>query len=173
MKTILTLTQQDITPDSPVVDTAGFRKREAARAVVLGQDNTVYLLNVTKHGHHKLPGGGIDEGEGSRQALKRELLEEVGCQAEIIAELGQVIEYHTYEDGGLAQTSFCYVARQVGEQVESSLGEKEIAEGMVQVKVKNLDAAIDLLQQDEPDNTEGKFIQKRDLAILRAAKDVL
>jgi len=39
------------------------------------------------------------------------------------------------------------------------------------VKAKDLDDAISLLLQDKPDNLEGKFIQKRDLAFLRAAKE--
>lgn len=171
MQQILTITQQDINPQAPVIDTATFRKREASRAVLLDESGQVYLLNVSKHGYHKLPGGGIDEGEDIRQALERELLEEVGCKAEIIAELGMIVEHRDYEDGGLNQTSYCYLAKQVGEQVESALEEGELEEGMFEVKAKSIDDAITLLSQDEPDNLEGKFIQKRDLAFLQAAKE--
>ena len=96
-------------------------------------------------------------------------MEEVGCKAEIIKELGIVIEYRDFENGGLIQTSYCFLARQVGEQTESSLEEGELDEGMYEVKAKNIEEAINLLQNDKPDNLEGKFIQKRDIAFLKAA----
>ncbi len=173
MKNILTIKEQDIESDSPVVDTTDFRKRGAARAVLLDDNNQVYLLNVSLHGYHKLPGGGIDEGEEIIQALERELMEEVDCKAEIVAELGTIIEYRNYDDGGLEQTSYCYLAKQIGEQVASSLEEGELDEGMIEVKAKDIDDAIALLNSDKPDNLEGKFIQKRDLAFLKEAKEQL
>lgn len=71
MKNLLTIKEQGIVPDSPVVDTSTFRKRGAARAVLLDDEGGVYLLNVSKHGYQKLPGGGIDEGENIQQALER------------------------------------------------------------------------------------------------------
>ncbi len=173
MKNLLTIKEQDILPNSPIVDTSAFRKRGAARAVLLDVNGQVYLLNVSKHSYHKLPGGGIDEGEDIKQAMERELMEEVGCKAEIVAELGTVVEYRNYDDGGLEQTSYCYLARQSGEQVASALEEGELAEGMFEVKAKSIDDAIALLTQDKPDNLEGQFIQKRDIAFLRAAKEQL
>ena len=173
MKNLLTIKEQDIVSGSPNIDVSDFRKRGAARAVLLDSSNQVYLMNVSLHSYHKLPGGGIDEGESIIQALERELLEEVGCKAEIVAELGTVVEYRNYDDGGLEQTSYCYLARQTGDQVASALEDGELAEGMIEVKAKNIDEAITLLTNDKPDNLEGKFIQKRDLAFLKAAKEQL
>ncbi len=173
MNLLLTINEHDFNPDAPTVDTSSFRKREAARAVLIDKDKQVYLLNVSKHGYHKLPGGGIDDGEEVKQALKRELMEEVGCEAEIVTELGIIIEHRNYEDGGLKQTSYCYLAKQTGNQVESALEEGELEEGMVEVKAKNIDEAIALLTSDKPENLEGQFIQKRDLAFLNAAREQL
>lgn len=173
MKNLLTIHAHTIISDSTEVDVSNFRERSAARAVLLDKSGRVYLLNVSKHGYHKLPGGGIDEGEEIKQALARELLEEVGCNAEIIAELGTVIEYRDYEDDGLKQTSYCYLAKQAGKQVGSALEQDELEEGILGVKAKSIDDAIALLSQDKPDNLEGKFIQKRDIAFLQAAKEQL
>ena len=170
MKTLLTITEQDINPDAKEVDTSKFRQRLAARAVLLDDLGQVYLLNVSKHGYHKLPGGGVDDGENIEQALERELMEEVGCKAEVAAELGSIVEYRTYDHDGLKQTSYCYLARQIGDQQESALEEGELDEGMFEVKATSINEAIELLSGDEPDNLEGKFIQKRDLCFLRAAK---
>lgn len=173
MSLLLTIREQDIDPTAPQKDSSNFRERSAARAVLLDNDGQAYLLNVGKHSYHKLPGGGIDEGENIKQALARELMEEVGCKAEIIAELGTVVEFRDYEDGGLKQTSYCYLAKQIGQQEESTLEEGELEEGMFEVKAKNIDDAIALLESDNPDNLEGKFIQKRDLCFLEAAKYAL
>ena len=173
MKKLLTIKEQDFLPDSPVIDTSAFKTRMAARAVLFDNDGQVYLLNVSKHGYHKLPGGGIDVGEEIKQALERELMEEVGCKAEVIAELGTIVEYRNYYDGGLRQTSYCFLAKQVGKQEESELEEDELEEGMFEVKTKSIDEAIVLLSSDKPDNLEGRFIQKRDLAFLKAAKEIL
>lgn len=171
MNLLLTIKQQDVDSGSPQTDNTNYRRREAARAVLLDKSGSVYLLNVTKHGYHKLPGGGIDEGEEIHKALKRELLEEVGCEAKVIAELGIINETRDFEK--LNQISYCFLAQQTGEQGSAQLEESEIAEGMQEVKVKNIDQAIALLQSNNPDNLEGQFIKKRDLAILNKAKEVL
>lgn len=173
MKNLLTIHEQDVASNVPSVDTSNFRKREAARAVLIDDEKQVYLLNVSKHGYHKLPGGGIDEDENIKQALERELMEEVGCRAEIIEELGTVIEFRNYDDGGLEQISYCFLAKQVGDQVDSALEEGELDEGMFEVKARDINEAIALLAGDKPDNIEGRFIQKRDLAFLNAAKNLI
>lgn len=171
MKTLLTITQQDIDPASPKIDISNFRTRETARAVLLDDKGRVYLMNVTLYGYHKLPGGGIDEGEDTLQALERELMEEVGCHAEVVADIGVIVECRDFETQ--KQTSYCYLAKQLGQQESSSLEEGEIAEGMIEFKAKNIDEAIALLESDRPDNIEGRFIQKRDLTFLTEAKKVL
>lgn len=71
MNQLAVIKQQDIDPDTIQVDTSSFRKRDAARAVLLDQNDQVYLMYVAVHGYHKLPGGGIDEGESVEQALAR------------------------------------------------------------------------------------------------------
>ncbi|MET1033338.1 MAG: NUDIX domain-containing protein [Candidatus Saccharimonadales bacterium] len=170
MELLLTIRTKDIDSSLTVFKASQLRKREAARAVLIDHSGQVYLLGVSKHGYHKLPGGGIDAGEEITQALARELMEEVGCEADILAELGVIIELREYEENGLEQISYCFLARQIGNQQASALEEGEIEEGLLEVKAKSIDEAISLLEQDKPDNIEGKFIQKRDVYFLRAAK---
>ncbi|HEX6258907.1 MAG TPA: NUDIX domain-containing protein [Candidatus Saccharimonadales bacterium] len=170
MNQLLTISNQDFDPQAPQLDSAYFRERRAARAVLLDSDGQVYLINVSKHNYHKLPGGGIDEGEEVKQALERELMEEVGCKAEIIAELGQVVEFRGYKDDGLKQTSYCYLAKQLGEQGEATLEDDELEKGMFAIKAKSIDHAIALVGRDQPGSLDEKFMQKRDLCFLKAAK---
>jgi 8-oxo-dGTP diphosphatase len=171
MKQLLLITEPEVNPGLKTIDVSSFGKRDAARAVITDHDGQVFLLNVSVHKYHKLPGGGIDEGEDIPEALKRELLEEIGCEAEVITEVGSIIEHRDFEK--LVQTSYCFLARQTGQQRASALEEGELAEGMFEVKAKNIDEAIALLEKDKPDNVEGKFIQKRDLTFLKAAKPLL
>ncbi|MCA9347948.1 NUDIX domain-containing protein [Candidatus Saccharibacteria bacterium] len=170
MKNILTIREQDIVPGAPVVDAGNFRTREAARAVVPDGAGKVALLRVGLYGYHKLPGGGIDEGEDVPTALERELLEEIGCKAEVAGEVGEIVEYRDQFE--MVQTSFCFIANQVGEKGEPDFTEKELREQFSIVWANDIDEAITLLESDEPTNYEGKFIRVRDLALLRAAKEL-
>lgn len=169
MKVILKIYEQDIMPEAPVVDKSNFHRREAARAVVSDGDGKIALLRVGLYDYHKLPGGGIDEGEDIPTALERELLEEIGCHAEAYGDVGKIIEYRDQSE--LEQISYCFVAAQIGKKSEPDFTEKELREQFSIVWADNIDSAIALLEQDEPTNYEGKFIQKRDLAFLKAAKE--
>lgn len=168
MNKILTIHEQDIVSDAPIADTANFRTREASRAVVSDSAGKVALLRVGLYDYHKLPGGGIDEGEDIPTALERELLEEIGCKAEVTGEVGEIVEYRDQFE--LVQTSYCFTATQVGEKGDPDFTDKELREQFSIVWADNIDSAITLLEQDEPTNYEGKFIKVRDLALLQAAR---
>jgi 8-oxo-dGTP diphosphatase len=52
--------------------------RRAAVKAVVERDGLLLLLVTPANGDHKLPGGGVEEGETPAQALARELVEETG-----------------------------------------------------------------------------------------------
>ncbi|MFC1648906.1 NUDIX hydrolase [Nanoarchaeota archaeon] len=64
------------------------KKIELAGCVIL-DDNRILLLHREKRDWYELPGGKIDEGESPKEAAKREIKEELGCDVEIIRELGE------------------------------------------------------------------------------------
>lgn len=169
MKLLLTLNEQDINPNAPIVDTSKFYKRRAARAVVTDSDGRVALLYVGKHNYHKLPGGGIDKGEDIKQALDREILEETGCEAEVVAELGKVIEFRDHEK--MHQVSYCYLAKQVGDTCQPSFTEKELSQQFEVVWADDINSAINILESDNPKDLGQEFMRIRDLTILRAARE--
>lgn len=171
MKRLLTIYESDIYPEKENISYKDFKERSAARAVVLNDKNQIALLKANTYGYHKLPGGGVESGENMQLALKRELLEEIGCAANIIAEVGEVIEYR--DKWGLKQTSHCYLAKKVGKQLAPSFTQSEIDEGFEIIWANNIKLAIELLEHDHPQNYDGLFIQRRDITLLRAAMESL
>jgi ADP-ribose pyrophosphatase YjhB (NUDIX family) len=149
-----------------------YTTRLAARAVVMDDQNKVALLHVTRDHYYKLPGGGIDEGEDPRQALERELMEEIGCKAEVIDELGTVLEQRYFWN--MTQVSYCFTARQIGEKSKPDFTDEERDAGFEIVWSKNIDEAITLLESSaetaDPDELEVKFMRMRDVAIAKRAK---
>jgi 8-oxo-dGTP diphosphatase len=101
--------------------------RIAARAIILNQDGKMALFNKSNKNEYKLPGGGVEEGEDVEIALRRECLEETGCNIEIVKELCTIDEHR--ENYNFTQTSYVYVTKVVGEPGKLHLTEKEIAEG--------------------------------------------
>ncbi|MFT4309454.1 MAG: NUDIX hydrolase [Candidatus Woesearchaeota archaeon] len=150
-------------------DESTLNLREASRAILFDDNNYIPLLFVAKYDYHKLPGGGIDEGEDKAQALVRECLEEVGSRIEVSGEIGKIIEYRSKWD--LKQISYCYYGKIISKG-EPELTEKELSQGF-KILWLSLKDAISQVETDEPKNYEGSFIQKRDLAFLKKAVQIV
>jgi 8-oxo-dGTP pyrophosphatase MutT (NUDIX family) len=144
-----------------------YQVRTAVRAVVFDKDNKVAILNVSKHGYYKLPGGGVETGENLHQALKRECLEELGCEVEITGELGEIIEYRKMFK--LKQISPCFLARVVGEKGQPAFTDEEIATGFKILWLKP-EEAIPLFDPSKANEAEGElYIVLRDKTFLEEA----
>jgi ADP-ribose pyrophosphatase YjhB (NUDIX family) len=161
------ISDSDIGSRTPDAIRYGIRK--AARAVVFRQDGLIALMDVTKLNYHKLPGGGIEEGEDIEEALRREVLEETGSNIKIIKPLGMTIEHRNRFK--LMQTSYCFIAHLVGKPADTNFTGKERREGF-RLTWQSLDDAIKTINKDVPLNYEGKFIIKRDLIFLKKAKEM-
>ncbi len=155
--------------DLPAEELEKFEKRAAARAVVFDDDKNVALLYVAKHNRHKLPGGGVDEGETINEALIRECQEEIGCQVEQFAEVGEIIEYR--DKWSLRNDSFCFLAKVVGAKGKPDFTPDELANGF-KIKWVSFEEAIRLLDADNPEDYEGQFIKIRDSLFLKEAYEI-
>jgi 8-oxo-dGTP diphosphatase len=66
----------------------------------------------------EFPGGKIEEGEQPRQALRRELEEELGIDAKIGDEVARII--HRYKSGGAVELRF-YLVREYKGEIENRI----------------------------------------------------
>jgi 8-oxo-dGTP diphosphatase len=168
MKTILTIRDKDFGLDFP--DPPVYQERGAARAVVFDGDRKIALLHVTKLSYHKLPGGGIEKGESTEDALRREISEEIGCSIVNVRELGIVEEFRN--KFSLHQLSYCFFADLDGEKGVPHLEQDEIADGFETVWLSIKDAITILESETGVEDYEGKFIQMRDLSVLRQVNEL-
>lgn len=156
----------------PQTDILPTNKREAARAIVFNEENKIGLLYTDKHGHHKLPGGGIENDEHWVSALMREAIEELGCKVNVRDEfIGKVVEIRNQDN--LFQTSYCGIA-DVSEYLASTeLTEDEIADGLTKPKWVTIEEAFSLFKNDKPKTYLGTFMHARDTALINKAFEVL
>jgi len=168
MELLLEIHNKDIGEEDLIKDS--YRLRRAARAVILNDKNEVSIQYVSKYGYYKLPGGGVEKGETIEQALKREVLEEVGVDIEIKKEIGMVIQYRNNFD--TLQFSYAYLARMTGGSGIPSYEKSEIEEGYTPMWFP-INEAISLIDNNKTDNYAGKFMVLRDSTILKKAKEIL
>ncbi len=158
-----------INPDTVSEETTkAFKHRLAARGVVFDPDGNVAVLPVSNHDYFKLPGGGIEKGEDEVSAFRRECLEEIGYDVEVIAELGMIVEYRS--EFSLIQTSYCYAGKVIGARQETAFTEHEISQGFKQPLWVPFEKAHELISTSTPNNYEGGFIKERDTLIMETAK---
>ena len=116
-------------------------KRVVAALIV--KDGKVLVCQRTRHQTMPLkwefPGGKIEDGEQPRDALRRELDEELGISARIGEEVARI--RHDYKNGGAVELRF-YVVREFKGQLEN-----RIFRDMQWIQPKNL-PKFDFLEAD-------------------------
>ncbi len=94
--------------------------REAARAIVLGPDDRVMLLRYDENGGFwATPGGSLEPGETHRQAVVRELREELGIRHVALGpHLATRTKDHPVAGQDVRQAEHYYLARVQPENVQ-------------------------------------------------------
>jgi 8-oxo-dGTP diphosphatase len=91
-------------------------------AALILKDGKILVCQRTRHQSMPLkwefPGGKIETGEQPRDALRRELDEELGIQAKIGEEVSRI--QHTYKNGGTVELRF-YVVHEFQGEIENRI----------------------------------------------------
>ena len=103
------------------------RLRQASRGIVIREDGKIAVFNKSNKNEFKLPGGGLEDEESPELGFKREVLEETGCEVEIIANLGITEEYKGKNN--FKQISYIFVGRVIKDTKELHMTQKEKDEG--------------------------------------------
>lgn len=169
MKVLFKLTDKDFGIESK--EMIDYRLRLAARGIVIREDGKIALQNKSKKNEYKLVGGEIEKDEEPSIAFKREVLEEAGCEIEIIEQLGTTEEYKSLQN--LKQISNIFVAKVIRDNHTLNLTEKEKSEGAKLLWVEPKDAlklitdCYDKLLPSEYDDVyDTRFVVLRDRKIL-------
>ncbi len=167
MKLLKELTNKDLSLKNKKV--SEYRVRKAVRAVVFGKDGKVAILDVSRDGYHKIPGGGIESGEDIRVALAREIYEETGCTAVVKDEVGMIMEYR--DTIKLLQINYCFIAY-VKKFGEPHFTKSERDEGF-KLEWLTVNEAVKKFQKDNLSSYGAKFMSTRDSMFLKEAKKII
>lgn len=169
MEIIFKITDKDFGIEP--LDMSNFKLRIAARGIVIREDGKIALQNKSKKNEYKLVGGGMEGNEDPKIAFQREVLEEAGCEIQIIEQLGITEEYKSWQN--LKQISNIFVAKVIKDIHKLNLTEKEKNEGAKLLWVEPTEALKlitdcydKLLPSDYDDVYDTRFVVLRDRKIL-------
>lgn len=97
------------------VEGAVYVERPCAYAIIQNASNAIAVVRTPKG--YLLPGGGVDPGETLESGLRREILEELGCELEILAELCAAVQFIYDREEGVYW-------RKVGRFFSATLGKR-------------------------------------------------
>ena len=166
MKLIKELTNKDVGLKNKKI--AEYRVRKASRAVVFGKDGKVAILHASKHGYHKIAGGGIELGEDVKIALAREIYEETGCTAIVKDEVGIILEYR--DDIKLLQINYCHIAF-VKKYGPPHFTKSEKEEGL-ELEWLSISEALKKFKKDNLSTYGAKFMSTSDSMFLKEVQKI-
>ena len=151
----------------PEIEFKKLNRRIAVRGIVFDKNNDVALIR-SLDGWYEIPGGGVEEGEDIKDGFIRECREEVGCNVEIIQEIGRTLEVR-YKKNMINDTHW-YVSKVFGEKGEPAFAEDE-KECDFEIIWVNIEKAIELFKSspDHPDLYR-QYLKQRALLILESIK---
>ena len=150
-------------------------RRPSARAIIIKGDK-IALVYSKREKYFKFPGGGIHDDEDKREALIREVREEVGMIVipESIREYGSVLRRQksgVEEDTIFEQENFYYFCDVEEGMVEQNLDDYE-SEAEFVLRIVDIDEAIRVNDIYHSDDSFNEIMIKRELRVLRMIKSV-
>ena len=152
-------------------------RRKTVRGIIL-DENKILLVYSKKFDDYMFPGGGLSKGERKINALKRELLEELGCRdVEIIKPFGYIKEkrYSAKTHVPFIQKSYYYLC------MISDIGEQKLESYEVDFGVSptwiDIDEAIrhdSIVVKDKEHQKKGiRTVLHREIKVLEKIKEMI
>ncbi len=148
-------------------------RRPSARAIIIKGDK-ISLVYSKKEKYYKFPGGGIHDDEDKKEALIREVREEVGMVVipESIREFGSVLRRQKSDESEntvFEQENYYYFCDVEDEPVDQELDEYEKDAEFV-LKTVDIETAIEANDIYKSDVFFNEIMIKRELRVLRLLK---
>jgi ADP-ribose pyrophosphatase YjhB (NUDIX family) len=143
-------------------------KRSASRTVVVDKDNNIAVLSVRGGMYHKIPGGGVKEGETEEQAAIREAREEAFCDVEIVETLGE-LKFTDPGEISLIHYSTGFLAKKISDNPEPNAVYDEQERGFT-LEWLSFEEAIKKFEQVETKNAFELAMNNRDLEFIKMAQ---
>jgi len=150
------------------------KTRYTARAVIVDDKNNVAILSVQSGRYYKIPGGEIEDGETAVQAIIRESREEAGCEIEIFDLIGEseFVGAYSEKEEKFTDHSICYLAKSTGSKSVPRFTQIEQSRKFA-LRWTTFDDALGLFTNAKPSEDIEIQINKRDLAFIKQAKEIL
>lgn len=149
--------------------------RKIARAIVIDKESNYYFVRIERNdvfGKATLietSGGGVEEGEDVKEAIIRELKEELGVDAEIFCKIGVVSDYYNKIYRHNINHFFLCRIKDFGEK---NMTQDEIESFHMQTLCLKYDEAI--REYEKCSNTKlGRLIANREIPILKRAQEII
>lgn len=149
--------------------------RPSARGIVLKPNGKIALVYSKQKNYYKFPGGGIRDGEDPREALIREVKEEVGMivKRDTIQEFGSVLRLQKSNfksNTVFEQENFYYLCQVEDEIGAQNLDAYEMEEGF-ELRIIALDQAIAANRSCKCEEVFDKVMVNREAQVLELIRE--
>lgn len=149
--------------------------RQIVRAIVFDKDGYFYFVQTERDDDFgkatsiETAGGGVESGENLREAIARELKEELGAEVEVLCEIGMVDDYYNLIHRH--NINHYYLCRAI------SFGDRHLTKDEIErfhLSILKLSYENAVREYEACSGTRiGKLIANREMPVLRHAKSIL
>ena len=153
--------------DRDILGLAGIstqQPRITARAILKNNRDMYAVMHSEKFSLYSLPGGGVEPDENIKDAIKREIWEETGCNIADIQELGCIEENRAHCD--YTQIDYYYLVTTNDETLCPHMTDNELRNG-TSVLWLNAQDMYQRIATPQHTTNQRKFLQARDVAALQ------
>ena len=149
--------------------------RKIARAIVTDDEENFYFVRAERDDDFgkatliETAGGGVEEGEDLRTAIRRELREELGADVDVVCKIGLVSDYYNLVHRHNLNHYFLCRVRSFGDR---HLTQDEIHEFHLSTMKLTYEAAVQEYEKRR-ETALGRLISNREVPVLKRAKEIL